>query len=206
MIRRIRGEIAEIGPEHVLLGVGNIYYEVFVAPATAERLMERPIGSEIELHTFHYLQDDQARSVPILMGFETQLQREFFERLIDAPRFGPRGALRSMTIPLTTYAKAIEIGDTKLLKSLPGIGASTAKALVAQLQGKLGRFIGAEDLAPAPGVKRAQIESDIEAEAIEVLKQLGVQESDAVRSVLGLRESGEQFEQVEDIVKAVLKR
>ena len=111
MIRRIRGEIAEMGPEHVLLEVGSIYYEVFLAPATAERLMERPIGSEIELHTFHYLQDDQARSVPILMGFETQLQREFFERLIDAPRFGPRGALRSMTIPLTTYAKAIEIAS-----------------------------------------------------------------------------------------------
>lgn len=204
MIRRIRGQLVEVGSDYVLLQADHLCYEVLVAPATAERLAERPLGSELELHTFHYLQGDQARSVPILMGFESEVHRYFFECLIQAPRFGPRGALRSMTIPLTTYAKAIEIGDTRTLKSLPGIGAGTAKALIAQLQGKLGRFIGADPLAALP--TSGSIESEVEAAAVEILQQLGVPEHEAVQAVLALQSTGAEYDDPEEIIKAVLRR
>ena len=90
MIRRIRGQLVEVGAERVLLQAGHLCYEVLVAPSTAERLAERPAGSEIELHTFHYLYQEQTRSTPMLMGFETDAHRDFFEQLIEAPRFGPR--------------------------------------------------------------------------------------------------------------------
>ena len=204
MIRRIRGQLVEVGPEHILLQADHICYEVLVAPATAERLAERPLGAEVELHTYYYLHDDQSRSVPILMGFETEAHREFFDCLIQAPRFGPRTALRSMTIPLTTYAKAIEIGDTKVLKALPGVGATTAKALVAQLQGKLGRFIGAGEVQPVPAA--ATVESEAEQLAVGVLQQLGFSEQDAVQAVLALNAAEAGYTDTEQIVKAVLKR
>ena len=84
MIRRIRGQLVEVGAEHVLLQAEHLCYEVLVAPSTAERLAERPVGSEIELHTFHYLYQEQARSTPVLMGFETDAQRDFFEQLIHS--------------------------------------------------------------------------------------------------------------------------
>ena len=203
MIRRIRGQLVEVGGDHVLLQADHLCYQVFIAPATAERLTDRPSGSEVELHTFYYLQDDQARSIPILMGFETEPHRDFFECLIQAPRVGPRGALRSMTIPLTTYAKAIEIGDTRTLKSLPGIGAGTAKALIAQLQGKLGRFIGAEPLEALPS--SGSIKSEVEAAAVEILQQLGVPEHEAMQSVLALQSTGTQYDDPEEIIKAVLR-
>jgi len=204
LIRRLRGQLVEVGAEHVLLQADHVCYEVLVAPATAERLTERPLGADIELHTYYYLYEEQARSTPVLMGFETNAQRDFFEQLIQAPRFGPRSALRSMTIPLTTYAKAIEIGDTKTLKSLPGVGASTAKALVAQLQGKLGQFIGAEELAPVAAGEA--VESDAEAQAIKILQQLGATEQEAIQAVLALHASGAELTEPEAIVKAVLKR
>ena len=204
MIRRIRGQLVEVGPEHILLQADHICYEVLVAPATADRLAERPLGAEIELHTYYYLHDDQARSIPVLMGFESEAHRDFFDRLIQAPRFGPRTALRSMSIPLATYAKAVEIGDTRTLKSLPGVGAATAKALVAQLQGKLGRFIGTTEFEPLPA--GGTVESDNEKLAIEILQQLGVSEHEAVQAVLAIRESGAEFAEPEQIVKAVLQR
>jgi holliday junction DNA helicase RuvA len=204
VIRRIRGQLVEVGPEHILLQADHLCYEVFVAPATSERLAERPVGAEIELHTFYYLQDDQARSIPILMGFESEAYRDFFECLIQAPRFGPRGALRSMTVPLTTYARAIEIGDSRTLKSLPGIGASTAKSLIAQLQGKLGRFVGAEPLEAV--ASSGSIASDVEAAAVEILQQLGVPEQEAMQAVLALHASEAELTDAEQIVKAVLRR
>ncbi len=206
MIRRIRGTIVEVDQEAVLLRCGDICYEVFVTPITADRMAARAAGAEVEFHTFHYLQVDQSRSVPVLMGFERSEHRDFFEALLEAPRFGPKSALRSIAIPVSNYAKAIEIGDTKTLKSLPGVGPGTAKNLVAQLQGKMARFIGAAELEQMTPATATTIESDVHGQAIQILIALGVSESDATQAVLRLQGDGAVFTDPEQIVKTVLKR
>ena len=38
-----------------------------------------------------------AAAPPHLLGFETPAQRDFFEKLLDVPRFGPRGGSRLLT-------------------------------------------------------------------------------------------------------------
>jgi Holliday junction DNA helicase RuvA len=205
MIRRIRGELGEIGPETVEVIVGGLGYEVVVPPAVADHLGEREQGSEIELHTYEFMVIEGVRGTPVLMGFETPAQRDFFERLLDIPRFGPRSAIRSITIPVATYAKAIELGDTKLLRSLPGVGAQKAKDMVATLQGKVGRFIDVAEVeaARAPG---GPPESDVEEQALLVLEQLGMTRADALRAVLHLRDTQPDLQTADQIVKAVFRR
>lgn len=205
MIRRIRGEIAAVGPETVELEVGGLCYEIIVPPSIAAHIAEREVGSQVELHLFHFLQIDGNRGTPVLMGFETPAQRDFFERLLDVPRFGPRSAIRSLSIPVATYAKAIEISDTKMLRSLPGVGPQKAKDIVATLQGKLGRFVNVEEVEAARPVSGSP-GSDAEEQALLVLEQLGLSHADALSAVLRLRETHPEAKTADQIVKAVFKR
>ena len=205
MIRKIRGVLADVGPELVEVEVGGLSYEIIVPPPIAEHLSERPNGSEVELHLYHFLALDQNRATPMLMGFETPGQRDFFEKLLDVPRFGPRGAIRSMSVPVATYAKAIEIGDTKMLRSLPGVGPQKAKDIVATLQGKVGRYV---DVAEIETIRQPAglPESDAEDQALLVLEQLGMTRADALHAVLRLRETQPELKTADEIVKAVFKR
>lgn len=204
MIRRIRGQLVQVGPDHVLLQADHLCYEVLVAPATAEHLAERPVGSELELHTHYILQMEKTRTVPLLIGFETQAQRDFFDALSQVPRFGPRSALRSMSIPLQAYARAIETGDATILRSLPGVGATTAKAIIAQLQGKLARFITEGDLGPIPD--GAAVKTETQRFVIEALLQMGMSQSDAVHAVLALEQAGVDTDDPEEMIKAIFRR
>ena len=110
-----------------------------------------------------------------------------------------------MSVPVATYAKAIEIGDTKLLRSLPGVGPQKAKDIVATLQGKLGRYVDvAEVEASRPPV--GPPESDAEEQALLVLEQLGMSRPDALHAVLRLRETQPDLKTADQIVKAVFRR
>ena len=205
MIRRMRGELGEIGPETVEIIVGGLGYEVVVPPSIAEHLAEREPASEIELYTYQFMAIEGARGTPVLMGFETPAQRDFFERLLDVPRFGPRSAIRSLSIPVAMYAKAIEIGDTKLLKSLPGVGPQKAKDMVATLQGKVGRYLDVAEV-EASRPPAGPPESDVEEQALLVLEQLGMTRADALRAVLHLRDAQPDLATADQIVKAVFRR
>lgn len=205
MIRRLRGELASLDGESVELNVGGLGYELLVAPPTRDRLAEREVGSTVELYTHYFMTIEGARVTPVLMGFETTTQRGFFERLLDVPRFGPRSALRSLTIPVATYARAIELSDTRLLKSLPGVGPQKAKDIVATLQGKLGPFVDAEEIEAARPLE-GQLGSDAEQEAALVLASIGMSQAEVVQAILRARQQDPVPQTADEIVKAVFRR
>ena len=204
MIRRIHGELAGLEDETLLVRVGGLTYEVCVPPFVRERVHGRPEGSEIELSTYHYLQTDPAKSVPVLLGFETDIQRDFFELLTDVPRVGPRAALRMFSLPVATLAKAIELQDTKLLKSLPGVGAQKAKDIVATLAGKLGRFVDLAELEHAQDAAQAPLE-DFETQALEILTQLGTGRADAIQAIHQVREDDPGATTADELVRRVFR-
>ena len=141
MISRLRGIVREVSDLHVLLDVRGISYEVLVPSSILGALPERtsPNG-EVELVIFHYQQLEVGRGIPVLIGFLHEIEREFFLRFISVSGVAPRGALKAMTQPIPVIAQAIDGGDVKLLRSLPGIGAQRAKEIIAKLQGKVGKY------------------------------------------------------------------
>ncbi len=181
MIRRLRGELLEVGPEWALVEVGGLAYEVLLPPPVRDRLAERPAGSTVELYTYHYMQTDGNRVTPFLLGFESETQREFFQRLLDVPRLGPMSALRCMVLPVAQLAHTIELQDEGMLKKLPGVGRQRARDIIATLQGKLAIFLEAADLPEA--VPLTPPENETEQEALEVLLQLGLNRNDALRAL-----------------------
>jgi holliday junction DNA helicase RuvA len=177
MIARISGHIKEKGSNFLLIDVGGITYEVFLPVMVMLNLDQNlNLDDRIDLITYHYLQSDPSRSIPVLIGFKNEIEKEFFQSFITVSGIGPKAALRALNKPIPEIARAIDEGDVSFLRSLPGIGEQRAKEIVAKLQNKVGKFglVKEEKVGQKPVIK-----SDSEKEAQEVLIQLGYKKSEA---------------------------
>lgn len=181
MISRISGKITEKGSNHIIVDVGGISYEVFIPTAVMQRLDENtPLDGSICLLTYHYLQIEPSRGIPVLVGFLNEVEKEFFEIFITVSGIGPRAALRALNQPISLIAKAIDEGDINFLKTLPGIGQQRAREIVAKLQNKVGKFGLMQDTLQKEKTAKS---SDVEEEAVAVLMQLEYKKSEAASMI-----------------------
>jgi holliday junction DNA helicase RuvA len=187
MIATLRGRLRRRLEDRVILECGGIGYEVFLPPVAMKGLSG---DDELELHIHYHATRDQPR--PVLIGFVSELDKEFFEKLITVKDIGPLVAARALAAPVAELAAAIARQDERYLRGLPGIGAQKAKNIVAQLQAKVSKFaLAKEGLIPPGGGPEAigpppsSAPGDEGAEAVrsmvwEVLvKQLGHRPSEA---------------------------
>jgi len=200
LISRIKGHVLERKPQGVILGVNGIGYEVLI-PAGILQSLPAEEGQELDLVTYEYLQIDRSRATPILVGFRSELERDFFQQFITVASIGPRLAVRALGLPVSRIAQAIENGDLRTLQGLPGIGARKAKEIIAKLQGKAGRFcLIRDDAGTAVAVE------DIQKEAIELLMQVGHSRAEAKEMVERAVSSGEHPETVEELLNLSYKK
>jgi Holliday junction DNA helicase RuvA len=181
MIARISGKIKEKGSNSLLIDVGGLTYEVFLPVMVMLRLEQNlnPDG-RIDLITYHYLQSDPSRSIPVLIGFLNEIEKEFFQSFITVSGIGPKAALKALNKPIPEIARAIDEADISFLRSLPGIGEQRAKEIIAKLQNKVGKFGLVKD---ERVTSKLTTKSDTEQEAQDVLIQLGYKKSEAVQMV-----------------------
>lgn len=185
MISQISGTVEELSGNSLTVTVSGFSYEVFVPTAVLKSFnsaLEK--GRSVSLVTYHYHQTDQSKSIPILIGFAHRIEREFFERFITVSGVGPKAAVKALSEPIPAIAEAIDAGDLKFLKSLPGIGEQRAKEVIAKLQGKMGKFSLMQTRfspeAPAGRVRAAsEEESPVYREAVEILLQLQYKKDEA---------------------------
>ena len=111
----------------MLILAGGLGYEVLVPPAILANLPEAVEGNEVSLVLYYYLQIDQSRATPVMIGFRDTLEREFFEGFIQVASIGPRTAVKAIAMPIPNIAAAIESGDTRVLTRLPGVGQQKAQ-------------------------------------------------------------------------------
>lgn len=201
MIRHIKGELTAVEDAAVVVDVNGVGYEVLVSEPLADHLRDRGLGSRVELATYYCERGGPGGATPMLMGFESQTHREFFERLLSVHQLGPVGAIKALVLPISTIARAIELGDTKTLETLPGVGKQRARDMVSKLQGKVGRFVGEELEAAGEAAG-----DELTVEALAVLAQIGVSHHDAVRRIREVRKAEPELESVDAIVRAVFRR
>ncbi len=183
MIATLRGQLRRKLEDRVVLECGGIGYEVFLPPIAMRQLEGAEAGEkapELELVIYYHATRDQPR--PVLIGFTSDLDKEFFEKLITVKDIGPMVAARSLSAPVAELAAAIARQDEKYLRALPGIGPQKAKNIVAQLQSKVAKFaLAREGDAVAEPAATAPTDPDgLREIAFEVLvKQLGHRPSEA---------------------------
>lgn len=198
MIGRLKGRLAARYDQRLLIDVNGVGYEVLIPGIVARWAESLKVGDEMELMTLYMMQMEPGRATPLLIGFRSELEREFFERLLSVPKLGVRGALQLFAIPMQTLARAIEDSDLKALMGLPGVGRQRARELVATLQGKVAKFaLMAEEEMAAPMV------SDVVAEAIEILRSLDYTRTEAQRMIDLALERQPKPTSVEELIRTV---
>ena len=204
MIARITGKVVEKGVNYLIIDVGGLSYEVFI-PATVVQRLDASITPEgnVSLMIYHYLQVELSRSTPVLIGFLSEVEKEFFEIFITVSGIGPRAALKALNQPISLIALAIDEGDANFLQSLPGIGQQRAKEIIAKLQNKVGKF----GLIRDDKVKEQKTRiKDIEDEAQAVLMQLSYKKTEAVDMINKAVQRNPDIQTAEELLNEIYKQ
>jgi Holliday junction DNA helicase RuvA len=204
LITKITGQLVQLDEDVLTLAVDAFEYEVLI-PEFSRRQLQGRLGEEVRLHTIEYLEGNpmQGRLTPRLVGFLTEIEREFFELFCSVDGVGVKKALRAMVRPVREVAAAIEDQDTAALSGLPGIGPAMAERIVAKLRRKVPKFalMAARDEPTA-----AEVAKDVVGETFEVLRKLGHSESDARRLVDAALAQKKKFKDVQEVLAAIYQQ
>ena len=178
MIAQIEGKLVSLGADSGLVQVGSVCYEVLL-PRYAISALADKIGTQVTLCTMEYYEGTPGGGnlIPRMVGFLSQAEKAFFSKYTSVKGMGIRKGLKSLAVPISTIANAIEAGDQKMLMALPGVGRRFSQLIIAELKGKLGDFtIGTAE----PGAS-ADVRFDIfQTEALEILIAWGEKRTEAM--------------------------
>jgi len=204
MIARVTGRLVRVTDDTALVQCNGLCYEILIPAANVGPLLAL-LDEDVTLHTLHYLEGGLGGGNPIprLAGFLTEIEREFAQRFVTVKGMGMKAVLKAWAMPVDAIANAIERKDTQALSKLPGIGKRTAEKIVAELNGKVGKFAlfrtGEREATPVPEA------SGFEMEVIGVLEQLGFSSSEAGQMAAPVLENG-AYHDVEAAIQEIFRR
>lgn len=197
MISYIKGKLAAIEENKIIVDVGGVGYGIFM-PGRA--VMNLPgIGSDVMVHTFLNVKEDAMQ----LFGFLTRDDLSVFRQVITVSGIGPKGGLSILSqLSADELRLAVAAGDGKAISAAQGIGKKTAEKLILELKDKLS--IGG-------GLEQAQTEDlggtgplgDVGRDAVSALTALGYGSTEALRAVRQVEITSDM--KVEDALKQALK-
>lgn len=206
MITKLTGQLLALQEATVSIGIEPFEYEVAV-PDFTRRHLQLSVGENVDLYTIQYIDGNPqkgGRMTPRLIGFSSQIERQFFELFCSVPGLGVKKALKAMVRPVQDIAKSIEDQDVKSLTTLPGIGPAMAEKIVAQLRRKMAKF--ALLVQQDPTQQAGDIERSIVDETFQVLLALGHSESDARKLLEEPLVGKQKFKDVESLLQAVYEQ
>lgn len=185
----------------VLLEVSGIGYELLVPPVVEQEILgSYQLDDPLLLHVSAVASRDQPW--PQLFGFLRPQERALWELLRSVPRLGGKGAVRAMSVPVSSIARAIQDGNKPFLDGLPGVTLDGAERIVASLRKKVGPFVHEE---AAPVVARAAGADELHTDAVDLLVVMGVRRPDAQRGVEQLLAGRDDLIGVEDVIREYLR-
>ncbi|WP_019927120.1 Holliday junction branch migration protein RuvA [Nocardia sp. BMG111209] len=164
MIASVRGEVLEIGLDHVVLEAAGVGYRLNATPATLAALTR---GEEARLYTAMIVREDSMT----LFGFADTEARDLFGLLQTVSGVGPRLAMAVLAVlEPESLRKALAEGNIGALTRVPGIGKRGAERMVVELRDKV-------NLVPVqsgpPGAGPAAVVTPVRDQVVEALIGLG---------------------------------
>lgn len=204
MISRVTGKLIQLREDRATVEQNGIAYDLLIPSGIVHRLRGMR-GREVTFYTFHYLEGGMGVSNPIprLAGFTNDIEREFFEKLITVQGMGIRVALKALSVPVQSIARAIETKDVAALVSLPGVGRRTAEKIIAELNGKLAKFALLRD---DEEIREPTHEPDFKDEVVEVLLQLGYSQAESEVLLRRALSSDAHADTAEDLIREIFKQ
>jgi len=190
MIYALEGTIQIKKPGVVVVGVGGIWFRIFVGSGTLENLPHS--GNSVKLFCFLHTREDGME----LYGFLNEEDLGFFELLNTISGIGPKSALNILNVAKTEELfAAINEGRADLFSKASGVGKKTADRIILELKNKVDFQKSAEM------VKTMESDEDI----IEALIAVGysrVKAKDALSKISSdMKEVSGRFKAAMDILK-----
>jgi len=206
MIAEITGKLIRKQTHSVLLELGGIYYDIMIPGSVLSRIDDqKDAQGNVHLITYHYIHNDPSRAVPMLVGFLSEIEKDFFLEFIKVSGIGPRAAVKALSQPISEIVRAIDRGDTTFLKTLPGIGLQRAKEIVAKLQGKVAKFGLIQDH-PTVGESTVKAPEDFQEEVLAVLLQLQYKRQEALQMIETALKRSTGIKTAEDLLNEIYKQ
>jgi Holliday junction DNA helicase RuvA len=200
MIGRLRGRIDLYGSDSVLIDVGGVGYHVYCSAKTLTALP--PEGELAEIHTEMLVSQDMIR----LVGFASELEREWFRLLQTVQGVGTRVALSLLsTLTGSELASAIAFQDRATLSRATGVGKKVAERIVVELKDKAPAFAPSDPVLVRLHDALEANKPGAAADAVSALVNLGYGQLQAGASVsAALRKAGEEAT-TETLIRAALR-
>lgn len=132
MIAFVRGKVASVGLDTVVVDVGGIGYEVRATPGT---LADLRVDTTATVPTSLVVREESLT----LYGFADDDERMVFELLQTASGVGPRLAQAMLAVHRPDdLRRAVAREDLVALTKVPGIGKKGAQRIVLELKDRLG--------------------------------------------------------------------
>ena len=180
MIYFLRGKVALINPESIVIDVRDVGYELLVS-----HINEFIVGEEVLVYTYNVVREDDN----YLIGFKTKEEKDVFLSLIKVKGLGPKTVINALSATTPNdVINAIASNNVAVLKKLPGLGAKAAGQIILDLKGELTGSKG----------NPKQYE-----EVYDALKTLGFKGAAIDRVLATINEPGASNE---DILRIALKR
>lgn len=203
MITKLTGKLLRLGDDRATIEVPPFEYEVLI-PEFTRRQLQGSVSESISLHTIHVLDGNPTtggRMFPRLIGFMSEVEREFFDLICSVKGLGAKKALKAMVRPVKDIAKAIEQQDVNTVKTLPGVGPKMAELMIANLRRKMPKFALMADRSDTQD--SADVERSIVDEVFQILCSMGHSESESRQLLDGPLATKKKFKDVEALFQAV---
>ncbi|MDD6215701.1 MAG: Holliday junction branch migration protein RuvA [Roseburia sp.] len=198
MYSYIKGQLAEIEEDKIVVEAGGIGYNIYTTGQTFQYLP--PVGEDIKVYTYLHLRED----IMMLYGFLSKDELKVFKLLLGVNGIGPKGALAILSVMTTDDLRFAVLGDdAKAIAKAPGVGAKTAQRLILELKDKLKLEDAFEQKLSHVQAETTTNVNGVKNEAVQALVALGYSSSEALKAMNGIELTPDM--EVEDLLKAALK-
>ena len=200
MIGYLEGKLLKKGDDRILVLANQVGYEVLLPAFVMNTFRAKSVGDSISLYIYH--QQTERQPKPVLIGFNLEVEKEFFQYFISVEAVGALKAVKALDIPVRDIARAIESKNVQKLKQLKGIGDRTARKIIATLEGKMDKFA----LIRKSQKEEVPMVEDLSKQVLDVLvDQLGYKIKDAKQMITDAMKRNSNISTPEELFEEVYR-
>lgn len=200
MIGYLEGKLLKKGNDRILVLANQVGYEVLLPAFVMNTFKAKSVGDPVSIYIYH--QQTERQPKPVLIGFNLEVEKEFFQYFISVEAIGALKAVKALDIPVRDIARAIESKNVQTLKQLKGIGDRTARKIIATLEGKMDKFA----LIRKSQKEEIPIVEDLSQQVLDVLvDQLGYKIKEAKRMITDAMKRNSNISTPEELFEEVYR-
>ena len=187
MISYVKGTVAYVGNDCIVVDNNGIGYNIQVSSSTASAVV---MEKEVQIYTYMNVKENELS----LFGFLTKEELNMFNLLISVNGVGPKSAVAMLgALSPSQLALAIATEDIKALSVGQGIGKKIAQRIALELKDK----VGADTITTGVElVQKVDVTTGERAEALSALMALGFTKNEAENAIKAVFVNGMATEEI----------